>query len=163
MEFGTIVQINVKPRIEGERGIPKLPVPYAKVLRTGVEGDYNVRRTEKKAGNPNRAVLILTLDRLLELNQQGWHVKPADLGENLTIAGLRYDSFELGQEYLVGEGVRLRIAEKCNPCTMLTVLPYIGKEKVDEFIACLVGRRGWYASVIEEGLLTEGDPIRRIS
>jgi MOSC domain-containing protein YiiM len=42
-------------------------------------------------------------------------------------------------------------------CTYLYSLPYIGDERGPEFIKTVKDRRGWYARVLEEGVVKEGD------
>ena len=66
MVYGMILQINVKSNVEGERGIPKLPVESALVGINGLEGDFNRHRHEKR-DSLEKAVLILTSDVILDL------------------------------------------------------------------------------------------------
>ena len=58
------------------------------ITADGVEGDFNRWRTEKAAGDPDQAVLLLADEILAELRAEGWPVGPGDLGENLLLAGL---------------------------------------------------------------------------
>ena len=44
----------------------------------------------------------------------------------------------------------------------LSVLPYVGEEKVNDFIKTLVRRRGWYAEVMQEGIIKKGDSIEEL-
>ena len=41
-------------------------------------------------------------------------------------------------------------------------LPYIGNEKVKDFIKTLAGRRGWYAKVLKPGKIRKGDLLKEI-
>ncbi len=52
---GIIYQINIKPQIPHERGMPKYPVDYCKITLQGLEGDFNKYRSEKK----NTTILIM--------------------------------------------------------------------------------------------------------
>ena len=52
----TLAQLNVS-----DGGMPKLPVPSARVTRDGVDGDH--QRNKKYHGGPNRAELIDVLIR----------------------------------------------------------------------------------------------------
>ena len=93
---GLVHKINVKTEIAGERGIPKLPVELARFTERGVEGDYNHFRSFWKLGTSSRAVLIIPLEVLADLNNEGWPVKPGDLGENITSRGVSYNFFQIG-------------------------------------------------------------------
>ena len=56
---GAIHSINVS----GSGGVPKVSVKATVVNFEGLEGDYNRFRTERKAGDPGRAVCIFSLER----------------------------------------------------------------------------------------------------
>ena len=158
---GVVRQVNVKPSTPGERGLPKRPVDTATVTREGVEGDFNIYRHEKLKDDPDSALLLMTTEKMVELNSEGWPIKPGDLGENLTVSGIPYSSFVVGKTFAVGQ-VRLQISRKCDPCTNLYSLPYVGKSKGPEFLKIMMGRRGWYARVLEEGQVKPGDKITEV-
>ena len=63
-----IVQINVKPNIPMEHGIPKISVNTVMLLESGLEGDYNNFRTNKKDQNPDMAVLVYPIETIHELS-----------------------------------------------------------------------------------------------
>ena len=92
---GRIVQINVSPG-----GVPKRPVPRARVMRSGIEGDAH--RDTERHGGPDRALCLFSLEQIETLQVEGHPVEPGVLGENLTIAGLDWprvqpeDVFRLG-------------------------------------------------------------------
>lgn len=158
---GNIIQISVKPSTPGEHGLPKIAVPSAEIHFGGVNGDYNNFRQEKKRGEPDMAVMLITRGILDDLNKEGWPVGNGDLGENLTISNLSYSSIEPDQKYRVGTAL-IQISFKCEPCTYLYTLPYLGKEKGPEFIKTVKDRRGWYARVLEEGVMKSGDSIQLV-
>lgn len=155
---GTIVQVNVKPQVPGERGLPKRAVALGRITTSGLEGDYNLYRKEKLAGDPDSAVLVLPLETLEELRREGWPVQPADLGENLTIRGIPQASLDSGQRFQAGSAL-LRITRRCDPCTNLYLLPYVGEARGPEFLKVMLHRRGWYAAVEAEGTARPGDPF----
>jgi MOSC domain-containing protein YiiM len=103
-------------------------------------------------------LLVLPLETIRELNAEGWAVQVGDLGENITTAGIPYRSFAPGKTYAVGRA-EIQITKRCDPCTNLYLLPYVGETKGPEFLKVMSGRRGWYASVLREGLIAEGDSI----
>ena len=157
----TLLQINVKPNTANEHGIPKTSVTSAILSKSGLEGDYNNWRTKKKSGNPDMAVLLYPIETIQELNKEGWPVKPGDLGENFTITGIPHSHFSPNQQYQIGESL-IEISFECDPCQNLSVLPYVGKTKINEFIKTLIHRRGWYARVLKEGLIIQNCIVKQI-
>jgi MOSC domain-containing protein YiiM len=153
-----VQQINVKPDIQGEVGLPKMPINTANVTFSGIDGDYNRFRKKKKDNDPDMAIMIISTDILFELNQEGWPVQPGDLGENLTLSGMDYGSIEPGQQYKIGD-VTLEISFICDPCSNLYALPYVGEDRGPEFIKTLMNRRGWYARVLTPGIMKPGDGV----
>ena len=157
---GHVLQLNRKSITLGERGLPKYSAPELVVTRQGVEGDHNVYRHEVVDDDPAMAVLILPAETLAQLRAEGWPVRAGDVGENITSVGLPYDEFAPGRQYRAGE-VLLEITKPCTPCDNLYLLPYVGPARGPEFLRVMLGRRGWYARVLEGGRLRVGDPIAR--
>ncbi len=158
---GHIYQINVKPETEGQRGLPKIPVLSAFVTREGVAGDFNRYRHEHRRDNPNMALLIMPIEMLLSLGEEGWPIRPGDIGENITTTGLPYDSFASGSCYRIGE-VEIQISVKCDPCKNLYGLSYVGDKHGPDFVKTMLNRRGWYARVLREGRINKDDVIQQI-
>jgi MOSC domain-containing protein YiiM len=156
---GVVVQLNRKPEVPGEHGLPKVPAESARVGRQGVEGDFNRYRHEEKGDHPDMAILLLPLEVIDALNREGWPVRPGDLGENITTSGIENDSFHVSDRVRIGP-VLLEVSKPCDPCTNLFLLPYVGERRGPEFLKTAVGRRGWYCRVVEEGTLHPGDRIR---
>jgi MOSC domain-containing protein YiiM len=156
-----IVQINVKPKTPSEHGLPKTPVCSVVLSKSGLEGDYNNFRTIKKNRNPDMAVLVYPIETIHELNNEGWPIKPGDLGENFTIKGIPYLKLSPSQKYQIGECI-IEISLECDPCQNLSILPYIGELKIKEFIKSLMHRRGWYARVIKEGIVKQNSLVKQI-
>ena len=152
---GRIVRLQLKPREGRSRGIPKRPVDELVITADGVEGDFNRWRTEKAAGDPDQAVLLLAEEVLAELRAEGWPLSPGDLGENLLVAGLPADALAPGARVRVG-AVELEISKRCDPCVVLYGLPYVGQKRGPAFVRTMRGRRGWFARVIRGGVLRAG-------
>jgi MOSC domain-containing protein YiiM len=152
---GRIVRLQLKPREGRSRGIPKRPVDELVITADGVKGDFNRWRTEKAAGDPDQAVLLLAEEVLAELRTEGWPVGPGDLGENLLLAGLPGDALTPGARVRAGS-VELEISKRCDPCVVLYGLPYVGQERGPAFVRTMRGRRGWFARVIRGGVLRAG-------
>ena len=155
---GTVEFINVKPKREGERGLPKMPVDAASITFTGVSGDYNVYRQEERAGDRDSAILLIPMETIRDLNSEGWPVRPGDLGENITTSGVPYSNFAVGATFSLGSAV-FQVSRACDPCDNLFLLPYVGAAKGPEFLKTMLGRRGWYGRVIREGQVRRGDRI----
>ena len=155
---GRVLQLNRKSQTPGERGLPKVPVDEARVTLAGVEGDFNVYRHEVSHDDPAMAVLVVPFETLQELNREGWPVRPGDLGENITSVGVGYQEFAPGRRFRVGRAL-LEVTKPCTPCDNLYGLPYVGAARGPEFLRVTLGRRGWYAKVLEEGRVRTDDPI----
>ena len=153
-----VFQINKKPDIKGEAGLPKISTEDATVTKLGLKGDCNNFRRNKKANDPDMALMILSHDIINNLNTEGWPVKPGDLGENITLTGIDYSEFAPLKKYKIGK-IEIEISFACDPCMTLHHLPYIGKEHVKFFIKTLMKRRGWYARVLKPGEIKKGDPL----
>ncbi|HLN51973.1 MAG TPA: MOSC domain-containing protein [Thermoplasmata archaeon] len=157
--IGRVVRLGAKPRTPGQRGLPKPALAKVTVARGGVEGDYNVWRQEERGGDPDYALLVMPEETLEQLNHEGWPVRPGDLGENITTSGVPYAAFEPPCRFRVGS-VLAEVSKACDPCDTLTLLPYVGRARGPEFLKTMMGRRGWYARVVNSGEIREGDPIR---
>jgi len=156
-----VIQINVKPQVAGEHGLPKKSVEYVFVSQMGLDGDYNNYRTDKKNRDPDMAVLLYPKETIDDLNKEGWPIQKGDVGENFTITGIRHSHFSSGQQFHLGECI-FEITFECDPCHYLAILPYVGEEKINDFIKNMMHRRGWYAKVIKEGRVSKGDSIQQI-
>jgi MOSC domain-containing protein YiiM len=159
-QLGIVFRINVKPETPGERGLPKHPTQRALVTRTGLVGDFNRWRHEEAHDDLSMAVLLMPLETIEELKEEGWLIGPGDLGENFTTQGIPYDSFAPGKRYRIGEAV-ITITKPCDPCSFLSALPNIGKDK--DIVKALHNRRGWYASVETVGWVAKGDSITQVT
>tara|TARA_B100001250_G_scaffold412736_1_gene444766 strand:- start:1387 stop:1872 length:486 start_codon:yes stop_codon:yes gene_type:complete len=151
-----VLQLNIKGENLNKISLPKKETDIGKVKFDGIEGDFNQFRYSKKKNDPNMAIMILSTDILDQLNNEGWPVSPGDLGENLTIKNINYNSIQPGERYQVGS-VKLEISIICAPCINLKNLSYVGESKIGTFIKTLINRRGWYAKVLKEGYIQTGD------
>ena len=111
---GVIHSVNVSH----EGGVPKLPVKAAIVRYEGVEGDHNRFRTERRGGDPGRAVNIFSLERIQELQIEGHSIGVGTTGENLTIEGIDWDELDVGTTLKVGNAT-IELSEPCAPCSKI--------------------------------------------
>ena len=152
-EMATIVSINVSEL----GGVPKLPIKTAVVRFEGVEGDLNRFRMERKNGDPGRAVSIFSMERILQLQEEGHPIDIGTAGENFTIEGIDWPKMEAGMMIRFGSTL-IRLSEPCAPCSKIG-----GSFMENEFSRIDQNkRRGWSrwsASVIEEGAVSVGDAV----
>ena len=150
---GVIHSVNVSQN----GGVPKLPVRAAIIRYEGVEGDHNRFRTERKEGDPGRAVNIFSLERIHQLREEGHSIEVGSTGENLTIEGMDWGSLEVGMVLKVGEAA-ISLSEPCAPCSKIGG-SFVGRDfsRIDHDKE--VGWSRWSAKVIEEGAVSVGDPV----
>jgi MOSC domain-containing protein YiiM len=158
---GRVLELHRKPEVPGEHGLPKPSVPEAYVARSGLAGDFNRYRHEEKKDEPAMALLIMPRETLVELEREGWPVRPGDLGENLTTEGIAYGEFMPGRRFRAGEAV-FEVTKACTPCDNLYLLPYVGSSRGPEFLKVMLDRRGWYARVVREGWVHAGDRLEAV-
>jgi MOSC domain-containing protein YiiM len=156
---GSIVQINISPG-----GIPKRPIPEATLTRQGILGDSWAH--PQIHGGPNQAILIITLEGILELISRGFSLFPGALGENLTTSGLDRRQMRAGQRYRAGQAF-LEITKLRSPCNTLDVYGesikraiYDAEVRAGDPSSPRWGLGGFYARVIEGGALRPHDIIQ---
>ncbi len=141
---GQLAQLNISGG-----GMPKKPIPQAMVGVEGVKGDWQKNR--KYHGGPNRAICIYSEELYQGLRDSGVNVKNGDVGENFTTRGINLQHLKKGDRLKVGQCV-IEITDIRVPCHQL-------KKWDMDLPELIVGRSGWVAKVIEEGLVKQGDQI----
>ena len=133
-----------------------MPVMSAAVTVAGVRGDRQAHR--QVHGGPERAICLYSLDLMAALRAEGHQIVPGTLGENFTVAGIDWSLVQPGCEFAVGP-VRLRVTTYASPCTKVRSAFKGGAfERLSETL-----HPGWsrvYARVLQEGVVTTGDPVR---
>jgi MOSC domain-containing protein YiiM len=152
---GRIVQINVSPG-----GVPKRPVPEARVTRLGIEGDGH--RNAEHHGGPDRALCLFSVEQIEALQAEGHPVEPGALGENLTLAGLDWAAVQPGDFFRLGEEVLVQITRFTSPCVNVRAA------FLDGTYSRVSQKRhpGWsrvYARVLVPGDIAAGDPVERLT
>jgi len=142
-----LVSINIS-----KGGIPKLPVDSVRVTFAGLEGDGH---NHAKHNNPIQAVCLQDIERLEELNGQGYDLKPGQAGENLTVEKLSVNSLPIGAVLKFSSGVVLEISKVRKPCYVMDAIHPSLKEDA-------LGRHGMYAKVLNEGWMSKSDTIEWI-
>jgi len=96
---------------------------------------------------------------------QGFALYPGALGENLTTRGLDRRALRFGQRLRVGEAT-IELTKMRQPCATLN--PYGSGIQAAMYDARVVkgdaesplwGLSGFYASVVEPGIVRPGDPV----
>lgn len=149
MATARVFQINTS-----SGGVPKSPVHRAAITAEGVAGDG--QHDLRNHGGPDRAVCLFSLDRILELQEEGHPIFPGSAGENLTLVGLPWEEMAPGVQLRLGAEVCVEITSFTSPC---------GKIK-DSFVDGDFNRvsqerhPGWsrvYGRVVTPGSLKIGD------
>lgn len=137
-------------------GLPKLPVPKARITTEGVEGDGH--RNTLLHGGPDRAVCLFSLELIDALRAEGHPIQPGSTGENLTLAGVDWAGLVPGSRIAVGNEVRLEIMSYTVPCSLNTCYFDAGNfKRMSQDL-----HPGWsrlYAKVLAEGAVCVGDTV----
>jgi len=146
-----LFQINIS-----NGGVPKRAVPTVMVHETGAEGDR--QRNLKHHGGPDRALCVYSLERIIDLQHEGHPIFPGACGENLTLAGIEWQTFQPGMRLKVGETLELEMVSFTEPCR------HIKDAFVDGVFTRILQDRhpGWsrlYAKVLRPGVISIGDPV----
>lgn len=151
MTEGRLLQVNVSPG-----GVPKRPIPEARITRSGVDGDRQADATVH--GGPHRAVSILGIEAIRRVEADGHPIAPGTTGENLTIQGFDVSLLPVGTRLAIGEEAVLELASAADPCRTIR----------HSFVEHRYGRLGraahpadsrMYARVVREGVVRPGDRI----
>jgi MOSC domain-containing protein YiiM len=149
--YAHVHQINVS-----EGGVPKHPVFEARISKEGVEGDR--QRNLKVHGGRDRAVCLFSLELIERMQDEGHSIDAGSSGENLTLAGLAWETLEPGTTLKIGPEVQLEVASYCAPCELNA------RWFRDGDINRISQRRnpGWsrlYARVLKTGVVRPGDVV----
>lgn len=152
---GHIVQINVSAG-----GVPKRPVPRARVTPLGLEGDAH--RDTQHHGGTDRALCLFAIEQLEALRTEGHAVEPGSIGENLTVVGLDWPAVAPDDYFRLGEDVLIQVTRFTSPCVNIRPAFLDGDySRVSE-----KRHPGWsrvYARVLVPGEIETGDPIVRVA
>ena len=106
---GRIFQLNVS-----DGGVPKFAVREAVLTPEGLAGDR--QRELRYHGGPERALCLLALERILELQAEGHPIFPGSTGENLTVVGLDWSGVAPGARLGLGAEALIEITSYTAPC-----------------------------------------------
>ena len=155
MGRGRIVQISVSPG-----GVPKLPVPAARVTELGLEGDQH--RDMEHHGGPERAVCLFALEQIRVLQAEGHDVSPGAIGENLTVEGLDWERVTPGTRLELGADVLIEVTRYTSPCFNIKK-NFTGGDISRVSQKRHPGSSRVYARVLRTGVIRQGDTVRLVN
>ena len=143
--------INVNP----SGGVPKHPVPLTRLTVSGVEGDR--QNDLKHHGGPSRAVSLFSSELIEALQEEGHPIRPGSTGENLTLRGVMWQDMAPGVRLRIGTA-HLEITAPAPPCRVIRASFKAGSfTRISERTHS--GWSRWYAKVLVEGTVTQGDQV----
>jgi len=144
---GIIVSINTSRK----KGQVKTPVAEAEVIAgEGLAGDAH-------QGFAHRQVSLLMLESIEEQKTRigGQEVPPLGPGsfaENITTRGIDLGALKVGDELLIGDGIRLRISQIGKECHTRCAIYHLTGD-------CIMPALGIFCEVIEGGTVRVGDAV----
>lgn len=155
---GSVVQVNTS-----RGGAPKLPIEEGVITPLGIQGD--VQAHPSIHGGTQQALLVISAEGVDDLATLGFPVTYGSLGENITTRGLDRRFWRSGQRWRVGSAV-IEFTKLRQPCDQLSVYgPGIQKAvfdaqvKAGDSLSPRWALGGFYASVVQPGVVRPGDPI----
>jgi MOSC domain-containing protein YiiM len=153
-----LLQLNIS-----RGGIPKYPVSCAVLTPPGLEGDGHAHPIIH--GGPQQAVLLMAAETIDDLAARGYQVFYGAMGENLTTRGLDRRMLRTGQRYRIGPAL-IELTKVRAPCSTQDVYgPGLRREIYDADVRAgdtsspRWAMSGFYAAVIEPGIIHVDDPV----
>lgn len=135
----------------------------------GVQGDAHMgstvkhrSRVKRDPSQPNlRQVHLLQAELFDQLAAHGYHVRPGDLGENVTTRGLDLLALPTGTVLQLGAQARVQLTGLRNPCVQIDrFAPGLMHAVLDHAAdGSLVRKAGVMAIVLDGGAVAPGDAI----
>jgi MOSC domain-containing protein YiiM len=165
-ERASVVAVCMGPR----HAFSKPPAPMIRLIAGhGVEGDTHAGSTVKHRSRvardpsqPNlRQVHLIHVELFDELAGQGFHLRPGDVGENVTTRGVDLLALPAGTRLKLGASAVVEVKGLRNPCTQLDgfqpglMRAMLGRDAAGEPIR----KCGVMGVVLEGGDVSAGDPI----
>ncbi len=118
------------------------------VVGHGIDGD-------RKGGNPNRQLNIMSYETLAALEKEGFTVKPGAMGEQIILEGLDVNQLQQGDRIRLGERALVEVVSHRNGCDRFQ---HIQGHHPSE----AKGRLGIMAKVIQGGTIAPGDVVTQV-
>lgn len=136
----------------------------------GVAGDAHcgttVKHRSRVATDPSqpnlRQVHLIAAELLDDLNEQGFGLKPGDLGENVLTRGLDLIALPTATRLAIGSGVEIELTGLRNPCGQIEAFRtgLLAKVALRGDDGRISRRAGVLAIVVSGGAIATGAPIR---
>ena len=152
---GRIHQLNCS-----QGGVPKTPVPDARLTETGLEGDRVAN--PRFHGGPERALCLFSLELIRQLQAEGHPIFPGSAGENVTVEGLDWERLAPGSRLALGDEVVIEISSYTSPCSTIKDSFNAGDySRISQ--KQHPGDSRLYARVVRTGRLSVGQPVRLLN
>ncbi|MGA8113991.1 MAG: MOSC domain-containing protein [Actinocatenispora sp.] len=136
----------------------------------GVQGDVHagvtVRHRSRVAQDPTRPNLrqvhLIAEELFAEVAEQGFAVRPGELGENVTTRGIDLLGLPVGTVLRLGAGAVVEVTGLRNPCRQIDAFQdgllrqVVGRDEAGN----IVRRAGIMSVVRQGGVVRPGDPVR---
>lgn len=116
------------------------------IVGYGIEGD-------RKGGNPERQLNIMSYETLTNLRVMGFYTEPGQMGEQIVIHQLDVDHLEPGTRVQIGTDAVVEVIKLRTGCDRFEKLQRRPR-------APIAGMLGVMARVIAAGKIRVGDPVK---
>jgi MOSC domain-containing protein YiiM len=148
---GRVLQVNTS-----KGGVPKVPVPEARVDRLGLLGDRHSDNLSH--GGPLAAVSLLAIEVINRVAADGHPIAPGTTGENITTEGIEWGELPIGTRAAIGPDLVIELTKHVSPCRTIAHNFSDGRfVRLSSKVHPLDTRL--YASVVREGTIRPGDDI----
>ena len=151
---GSVASVNVS-----HGGVPKRPIPGGWVDRLGLEADAH-EEPEPIHGGVGQAISIYSVESIDRVVADGHRAFPGAFGENLTLVGIELDELRIGDHLSIGAaGLVLELTARAEPCQ--TIAHWFVERRIARISSKVnPADARWYASVVSEGPMATGDPVK---
>lgn len=126
----------------------RIPLDFASLVAGyGIEGD-------RKGGNPNRNLNIMSFETLEALGEEGFSTSPGQMGEQIDIKGLDVDVLAVGDRLKIGDTAIVEVISHRTGCQRFEHI----QGKTPQQAA---GRMGIMAKVVIGGMIHVGDLVEK--
>jgi MOSC domain-containing protein YiiM len=153
----TTTKLENSKRSELLSGIKKYPVSKGYLTKTGFNEDFQADLLHH--GGENKALFLfsaLTYDEINSYYDNSFDMKNMSyFGENLILSHIREKDICIGDVLKIGQ-CKIQITQPRQPCWKLSV--NTNQKNMTKFIFDN-GLTGWYAKVLEEGIICQNDEV----
>jgi MOSC domain-containing protein YiiM len=159
LKVGKAKELKNKEKVM-QSAINKTTVDEAYLTDIGFNGDDQFNK--KYHGGPNKAVLFYSsltyekVNEVLNINLDYKEISP--LGENILVSDIAENDICVGDILKLGEAI-VQVTQPREPCNVLSI-----NTKNKEMLKTVMkyGYTGWYAKVLEEGVVKQTDNVELV-